>query len=55
MKRMNRKFLAALLACLTAGLLAALLYYGAVCLVVERVRTMPEGPPPACALCAGTP
>ena len=25
---------------------AALLYYGAVWLVTERVKTMPEGPPP---------
>ena len=35
--------------CLPAAVVlgaAALLYYGAVWLVVERVRTMPEGPPP---------
>lgn len=33
---------------------AALLYYGAVWLVTERVKTMPEGPPPTEATTVGS-
>ncbi|MBQ7262140.1 MAG: hypothetical protein IJR14_00320 [Synergistaceae bacterium] len=35
-----------LTALLALGAVAALLYHGAVWLLVERVRTMPEVPPP---------
>ena len=34
-----------LIALILAGALAAFIYYGAVWLVVERVKTMPDSPP----------